>query len=209
MLEIDNVFFDYLGKPVVENLSLHVDTGEIVAIIGPSGQGKTTLFRLIAGLERPKQGRIKAGPLSYMMQEDLLLPWKTALENVIFAYEVAGGPAQLDEALDLLQQVGLQGFENHYPRALSGGMKQRVALARTLVFQKPLLLLDEPFASVDSFRKKELYQLLLQIQVRYHLTLVLITHDLHDAFTFAHRIYYLNKGKLSLCKDKESLGEFS
>lgn len=211
MIEIDSLTFGYLDKPLLNHLTLSVKRGEIVSIIGPSGSGKTTLFKLIAGLCTANHGTIRASSLSYMMQEDLLLPWKTVLENVLFAFELKNIPKQSRraceiQAMQLLQDVGLEGFEHYYPITLSGGMRQRVSLARSLLFQKPLLLLDEPFGAVDIFRRKDLYTLLKKIKEKYSLTILLITHDLRDAIELSHRIYYLDQGRL-VEKSKEELLE--
>jgi ABC-type nitrate/sulfonate/bicarbonate transport system ATPase subunit len=206
MLEIDSLIFGYLDEPILNGLNLSVQKGEIVSIIGPSGSGKTTLFQLIAGLYSPQQGSIQKAEFAYMMQEDLLLPWKSVLNNLLFMLELQrldNKATRLKKALEVLNEVGLQGFEYYYPRALSGGMKQRASLARTLLLQKPLLLLDEPFGAVDAVRRQALYALLKTLHKRYDLTIVFITHDLHDALQLSHTVYFLEEKKLKKCSKEE------
>lgn len=206
MLEIDSLIFSYQDEPILNGLSLSVQKGEIVSIIGPSGSGKTTLFKLIAGLYSPQDGSIQKADFSYMMQEDLLLPWKSVLDNLLFMLEVQSldnKAVRHKKALEVLNEVGLQGFEHYYPSALSGGMKQRVSLARTLLLEKPLLLLDEPFGAVDAVRRKKLCALLKTLHKRHDLTILLITHDLHDALQLSHKIYFLEEKKLKNCSKEE------
>lgn len=213
MLEITALTFGYSDLPLLEDLSLYVSQGDIVSIVGPSGCGKTTLFKLIAGLYKPQKGSIKAPALSYMTQEDLLLPWKTVLGNLLFMYALESTGKSISQqkahVLALLHDMGLEGIEDYYPRALSGGMRQRVSLARALLLARPLLLLDEPFGAIDPFRRKDLYALLKGIQKKYHLTIVLISHDVRDVITLSTQIYYLDQGKLSPGISQELLETFS
>ena len=152
---------------------MHVDDGEFVSIVGPSGCGKSTLFNLIAGRRaaerrahrragRDGPGRAAAERCGYMFQKDLLFPWRNVLDNAALGLEVARACAR-DEAraagAELLPRFGLEGFESHHPAELSGGMRQRVALLRTLLLERPLLLLDEPFASLDALTRRELQAL--------------------------------------------------
>ena len=214
MLNIERLTFGFLEKDLLKEINLSVKRGEIISIVGPSGSGKTTLFRLISGLAIPKSGCIrlsdKTDPkqrsqlISYMMQEDLLLPWKTLLDNLMIVFELENPfwfskshkKAFKEKALQIIEDVGLRGFEHYYPIALSGGMRQRASLARSLLFKRPLLLLDEPFGAIDAFKRKDLYSLVTKIKEKYELTILFITHDLSDAFHLSNRIYFLDQGVL-------------
>jgi NitT/TauT family transport system ATP-binding protein len=190
--------------PVIGNLSLTLREGEIVSIVGPSGCGKTTLLNTLCGLLTPDSGRIRwhgrevSGQpqnVGYMLQKDLLLPWRTALGNAMLGLEIRGiaaGEAE-DRSRAMLDQLGLHGFADHYPSTLSGGMRQRVALARTLVNEPDVLLLDEPFASLD-FQSKLLIENDTAALVRQSKrSLLLITHDIEEAVSLADRVIVLSK----------------
>ena len=198
--------YDVDGKivPVIGDLSLSLDEGEIVSIVGPSGCGKTTLLNTLCGLIAPDAGRIRwygrelAGQpqnVGYMLQKDLLLPWRTALGNVMLGLEIRGVAASEahDRSRAMLDQLGLHGFADHYPSTLSGGMRQRVALARTLVNEPRVLLFDEPFASLD-FQNKLLIEGDTAKLVREGgRSLLLITHDIEEAVSLADRVIVLSK----------------
>src|ERR1700694_2776763 len=189
--------------PVIGDLSLTLREGEIVSIVGPSGCGKTTLLNTLCGLLTPDSGRIRwhgrevSGQpqnVGYMLQKDLLLPWRTALGNAMLGLEIRGvasGEAE-DRGRAMLDQLGLHGFADHYPSTLSGGMRQRVALARTLVNEPAVLLLDEPFASLD-FQNKLLIESDTAKLVREGgRSLLLITHDIEEAVSLADRVIVLS-----------------
>src|SRR3954452_4019575 len=144
----------------LEDLSLTVESGEVVAIVGPSGCGKSTLLELLAGLQEPDAGRVEAEPAAYMPQRDLLLPWRTALANAALALECAGfaKAGARREAQPLFERFGLRGSGGPRPHALSGGMPQRVTLARTFLSGRPLLRVDEPFASLDQITRGSLQE---------------------------------------------------
>jgi NitT/TauT family transport system ATP-binding protein len=195
--------------PVIGNLSLTLREGEIVSIVGPSGCGKTTLLNTLCGLLTPDSGRIRwhgrevSGQpqnVGYMLQKDLLLPWRTALGNAMLGLEIRGvasGEAE-DRSRAMLDQLGLHGFADHYPATLSGGMRQRVALARTLVNDPDVLLLDEPFASLD-FQSKLLIENDTAALVRQSKrSLLLITHDIEEAVSLADRVIVLSKRPTSV-----------
>ena len=198
--------YDVDGKivPVIGDLSLSLDKGEIVSIVGPSGCGKTTLLNTLCGLIAPDTGHIRwygrelAGQpqnVGYMLQKDLLLPWRTALGNVMLGLEIRGVAASEahDRSRAMLDQLGLHGFADHYPSTLSGGMRQRVALARTLVNEPAVLLFDEPFASLD-FQNKLLIEGDTAKLVREGgRSLLLITHDIEEAVSLADRVIVLSK----------------
>ncbi|MDN3507303.1 MAG: ATP-binding cassette domain-containing protein [Simkaniaceae bacterium] len=197
MLEIRDLCFGYSDDLIIDHLSMSVSFGEIVALIGESGSGKTTLFQLITGLRTAQHGSIDIdGDVSYMMQDDLLLGWRTVLDNIMLADELEKITASKQKALELLGDVGLAGYAKYYPDELSGGMRQRVALARSLMFSRPLLLLDEPFGAIDHTKRQELYLLVRRLQKKYGLTILFITHQIDDAKALADRIFFLESGRV-------------
>ena len=187
---------------VLDGLNLSVNDGQFVALLGPSGCGKSTLFNVISGLLMPDTGEIhlngeriygNTGDFAYMQQKDLLLPWRTVLRNVLIGPEIHN--ERLDtakvEARQRLVQLGLGGFEDNYPMQLSGGMRQRVALVRTLMFRKEILLLDEPFGALDAMTRTVMQSILLDIWAEDRQTVLLITHDVEEALLLADKIYVL------------------
>jgi NitT/TauT family transport system ATP-binding protein len=198
--------YDVDGRivPVIGDLSLTLGKGEIVSVVGPSGCGKTTLLNTLCGLLLPDSGRIrwhgreiKGQPqnVGYMLQKDLLLPWRTALGNTMLGLEIRGVAASAAEERSraMLDQLGLHGFADHYPATLSGGMRQRVALARTLVNEPDVLLLDEPFASLDFQNKLLIENDTAKLVRRGGRSLLLITHDIEEAVSLADRVIVLSK----------------
>jgi NitT/TauT family transport system ATP-binding protein len=190
--------------PVIGDLSLTLGKGEIVSIVGPSGCGKTTLLNTLCGLLTPDSGRIRwngreiAGQpqnVGYMLQKDLLLPWRTALSNTMLGLEIRGVAASEaeDRSRAMLDQLGLHGFADHFPSTLSGGMRQRVALARTLVNEPDVLLLDEPFASLDFQNKLLIENDTAKLVRKGGRSLLLITHDIEEAVSLADRVIVLSK----------------
>ena len=184
---------------VLDDLSLEIAPGELVALIGPSGCGKSTLLRVLAGLMEPDSGRIlvdgaagvrRLGRLTLMPQRDALLPWRTLLDNVALGPEVAGRPRGEAEgaARVALARYGLAGFERHYPHALSGGMRQRAALARTLLGGSRAWLLDEPFGALDALTRADLQGVLAALWQEHRPTVLLVTHDLDEALLLADRV---------------------
>ncbi len=183
-------------EPVVavRDLGLTASPGEIVAVVGPSGCGKTTLLELVCGLLAPDAGTVDAAPAALMAQRDLLLPWRSAVDNAALALDVAG-IARADareRAGALLREFGLGGFESARPAELSGGMRQRVAFARTLLSGRTVLCLDEPFAALDALTRQEMQDWLagaLRAQPR---TVVLVTHDVEEAIVLADRVLVMS-----------------
>ncbi len=195
---------DGLPLPVLDKIDLEVQHGELAAVIGPSGCGKTTLLHIIAGLTSPDSGTVLLNGtpvpnarehVAYMQQKDLLLPWRTALANAILGPEIAGEDRKHAEqyARRLFEEFGLAGFEGVYPAQLSAGMRQRVALIRTLLSRKGLLLLDEPFGALDALTRSELHGWLLKAWERSPQTTLFVTHDVEEALKLADRIYVLSE----------------
>ncbi|MEA2161853.1 MAG: hypothetical protein QOD66_4233 [Solirubrobacteraceae bacterium] len=178
----------------LDGVTLHAGTGEVVAVVGPSGCGKTTLLELICGLQRPDAGTITAEPAALMPQRDLLLPWLSALDNAGLALRARGLPRAQARAQTApwLTRFGLDGFEQARPSALSGGMRQRVSFLRTLLAGKPVLALDEPFASLDAITRAEMQGWLGHVLEREPRTVVLVTHDVEEAAMLADRIVVMS-----------------
>ncbi|HTY97388.1 MAG TPA: ABC transporter ATP-binding protein [Solirubrobacteraceae bacterium] len=185
------------GAPVaaLDGVSLTARPGELVAVVGPSGCGKTTLLEVVCGLLGPDGGSVGGPPAVLMPQRDLLLPWLDALENAALSLRLAGqrrAEAQL-AARELFAELGLDGFERARPQELSGGMRQRVAFARTLLSGKPLLCLDEPFGALDAITRGEMQQWLarsLELEPR---TVLLVTHDVEEAIVLCDRVVVLSR----------------
>ena len=205
-LEVKNLTQTFAQKgdalPVLDDLNLSIDDGQFVALLGPSGCGKSTLFNIVSGLLTPDTGEIyldgeriygNTGDFAYMQQKDLLLPWRTVIKNVLVGPEIHDEPLDTAkvEAHQRLAQLGLSGFENSYPMQLSGGMRQRVALVRTLLFRKEILLLDEPFGALDAMTRTVMQSILLDIWAENRQTVLLITHDVEEALLLADKIYVL------------------
>jgi NitT/TauT family transport system ATP-binding protein len=190
------------GLLAAQDISFHVNSGEFVVIVGPSGCGKTTALNIIAGLVPLQKGQVtisgsspRSGrpDVAYMFAQDALLPWRTVMNNVVFGVEIHKGKKALtteirEQARSVLANIGLAGFEDAYPRQLSHGMRQRVALARTFMMDSPLLLMDEPFGALDAHTKLTLQQELLRLWERHRRTIIFITHDLAEAILMADRI---------------------
>jgi ABC-type nitrate/sulfonate/bicarbonate transport system ATPase subunit len=186
---------------VLAGVSLHVSPREFVTLVGPSGCGKSTLCNIVAGLVPPDGGTVTimnnapaaAGRVAYMQQKDLLLPWRTVLDNAILGLEIQGTPraAARVDARAMLRRFGLDGFERAYPAALSGGMRQRVALVRTLLCRRDLLILDEPFGALDAMTRAAMQGYLLRLREEFERTVLLITHDVEEAVLLSDRVYVM------------------
>jgi ABC-type nitrate/sulfonate/bicarbonate transport system ATPase subunit len=183
-------------------VSLSIPQGRFVSLIGPSGCGKSTMFNIIAGLLEPSGGRVlidgtdatgTIGRVGYMLQKDLLLPWRTVLDNVILGMEIQGVPTReaRGRALPLLQRYGLAGFEHLYPNALSGGMRQRAALLRTLLFDTDVILLDEPFGALDAQTKLHMQEWLMQLWADFGKTVLFVTHDVEEAIYLSDEVHVM------------------
>lgn len=187
----------------LQPIDLTVEQGEFVTLIGPSGCGKSTLFNIIAGVDEPSAGTIaidgdtegpRAGKSGYMLQQPLLLPWRTVEENVLLGLDVrrVSHKQAQQEASELLKRFGLAEFAQNYPATLSGGMRQRVALLRTVLFNRTFLLLDEPFGALDALTRLSLQMWLLDLWQTLHSSVLFITHDVREALLLSDRIYVLS-----------------
>ena len=186
----------------LDGLNLSVPAGEFVTLVGPSGCGKSTLFNMVAGLEEPDAGgeirfkgqacRAKAllGQVAFMPQRDLLLPWRSVIDNAILANEIEGAPRRQarERARAMVPEFGLAGFEDQYPHQLSGGMRQRVALMRTFLFERELMLLDEPFGALDALTRTLMQRWLLNVWEHHRRTILFITHDVDEAIFLGDRV---------------------
>lgn len=206
-IEVKNISLAFTSpeSPELNDVNLTVETGQIVSIVGPSGCGKSTLLRLIAGVLAPDSGEItvarsgeKAGwsNLSFVPQDSLLLPWRTVLANVCLPLEIQRSftqPEIQEKARKALHLVNLTGVEAKYPRELSGGMRQRAALARALVGDAAILLLDEPFAALDALSRNQLHLELLRIQSQTGITILLVTHNIFEAVFLSDNVVVMGE----------------
>lgn len=203
MIELRGVSKTYKDLEVLTLLSLQVKPGTFTALVGPSGCGKSTLLRLVAGLEPPSSGNIVIAEKSLsestakrilVFQEDALFPWLTLEKNVAFGLELNGQPktVALETARVWLQRAHLDGFERYYPHQVSGGMRQRAALVRSLILEPEVLLLDEPFGALDALTRLKLQDELLRLWVEHRPTVLLVTHDVEEAIYIADRVIILS-----------------
>ena len=214
-LALDNIEATYISEgrvlPVLKEISLRVGEGEFVSVIGPSGSGKSTILKIAAGLLQPDSGRVmvnsvdltgKPRLVGYMPQKDLLFPWKTLLDNAAMPL-IAAGKSRKEargKVLEMLPLFGLEGFANYYPHQLSGGMRQRGALLRTMLIESGILLLDEPFASLDALTRVSLQEWLLEIWEQFRRTVLFVTHSIDEAIYLSDRVYVITSrpGKIAL-----------
>lgn len=202
---IKGVSHTYRDHAAVADVSFTLAEGEFATLVGSSGCGKTTLLNMVAGLVQPSSGTVSVlgqAPvrgnyeISYMMARDALFPWRTSLENVALGAELRGVPPgeRRDRAMQLLGTVGLGRYAHEYPKALSQGMRQRVALARTFCIEAPILLMDEPFAALDAQTKLALEDLLLRLWETENKTVLFVTHDLNEAIAVSDRVIVMSAG---------------
>ena len=210
ILEVKNLSYSFGNNPILKDINIHVNENEMVAIVGSSGVGKSTLFNLIAGVLKKQVGEITIngsedyiGKVAYMLQKDLLFEHKTIINNVILPLIIAkvNKKKALEEGNKILKQFNLDKYANKYPQQLSGGMRQRVALIRTYMFKRKIFLLDEAFSALDAITKKELHKWYLDLKKEFNLTTLLITHDIEEAVFLSDRIYILGN------KPGEIIGE--
>lgn len=199
-MRVSNVSLSYGGEPVLEGASLKVGSGQFVSLVGPSGSGKSSLLRVAMGLQKPFAGSVDLerpkSDIGILFQDDALLPWRTARQNVSLGLRFRGMAKQeaLGKADEWLARLGLEGFENRYPRHLSGGQRKRVALAQVLALEPKLILMDEPFASLDAIVRTKIIQDVVQLVERQKIAVLLVTHDLEEAISLSDVVYLLSQG---------------
>ncbi|NMB33310.1 MAG: ABC transporter ATP-binding protein [Clostridium sp.] len=186
---------------VLKDIDISVCKNQFVTIIGPSGCGKSTILRILAGLEKDFMGDIFVEGLElkkyrkkfcYMPQKDLLMPWRTVYKNIVLPLEIDGHMDKMQELPQLIEDFGLGGFEDYYPRQISGGMKQRVGLLRTFLMGGDIMLLDEPFGALDAITRIKMQKWLLKVLARYKKTVLFVTHSIEEAITLSDRVYILS-----------------
>jgi NitT/TauT family transport system ATP-binding protein len=210
IVRIEGVRHSFGELRAIERVDLEAEPGEVVGIVGPSGCGKTTLLELVAGLRQADSGAISVGGraeaserlerCAYMPQRDLLLPWLSAVDNAALALRIAGvrREAARERAGEHFERLGLAGFERSRPGELSGGMRQRVAFLRTLMAGRPVLLLDEPFASLDAITRAEMQSWLARVLDADRHTVLLVTHDVEEALYLSDRVLVLSSRPASV-----------
>lgn len=214
-IKLEKVSLSYNGSTELQDMAIHevdmsIQQGSFTAVVGPSGCGKSTMMKLLSGLQAPTLGyvfldnREVNGPVSGVgmaFQKSTLLPWRNIIDNVLLPFEVSPDyehryrrrkSEYVNKAMSLLQQVGLKGFEHHFPWELSGGMQQRASICRALVHEPSLLILDEPFGALDAFTREELWIMLSELQQAKKFTVLLVTHDLEEAAYLADDIYVMS-----------------
>lgn len=191
LIEFKHVRQTYGKQVVIKDFSLQIKSGEIVVLFGPSGCGKTTILNLAVDVLQPSSGSIEkhTDALGYVFQEPRLLPWRTILDNVKFV--VNKQDITDEQAMKTLQQVGLESYAEYYPNKLSGGMKQRVSIARALVAKPEMILMDEPFSALDLVRKQELQEDVIQMMNEQNIGILYVTHDAKEAVKMADRFMIL------------------
>jgi hypothetical protein len=208
VLKLDNIYKSFGEKDVLNSISFSVDKGEIIGLLGVSGSGKSTIFNIISGNLLPNQGKVfikgeqttgETGHVSYMLQKDLLFDHMKVIDNAALPLRIKGVSKNeaRKEASSYFKEFGLENQDNKYPRELSGGMRQRVALLRTYLNKEPLILLDEPFSALDQLTKNKLHTWFLDIIKKYDMTGIFISHDIDEAIYLSDRILILKTdGKL-------------
>ena len=213
-LEIKNLSYSFGDNHILKDINIYVKENEMVAIVGSSGVGKSTLFNLIAGVLKKQSGEIiingsddYIGKVAYMLQKDLLFEHKTIINNVILPLIIAkiDKKVALEEGRKILKQFNLEKYADKYPKQLSGGMRQRVALIRTYMFKRNIFLLDEAFSALDAITKKELHKWYLNLKKEFNLTTLLITHDIEEAFFLGDKICIIQDGELIQSGTKQEI----
>lgn len=213
-IRIENISKSFDGDKIIDNISINVEEGELVSILGPSGCGKSTIFNIIAGLLKQDSGKVDVnGKLSYMYQKDLLLPYKTIIDNVSLPLVLR--KEKKSEAREEVRQYfkvfGLEGYEDKYPKELSGGMRRRANFMRTYVNSNDIMLLDEPFGALDSITKSSMQKWLLDIRKKVTSTILLITHDIEEAILLSDRIYVISNKpssvSMEIVVDRDRIGD--
>jgi NitT/TauT family transport system ATP-binding protein len=211
VLRVLDLVLGYDQEPVVEGASLEVAGGKFVSLVGPSGSGKSSILRAVSGLLTPRSGRVELNgnqeSLGFLFQDDALLPWRTARENVALGLRIRRVPKTTAhaEAEAWLVRLGLEGLGRRYPHELSGGQRKRVAIAQVLALKPKLLLMDEPFASLDAIVRTRITQELLTWVEQEHLSVLLVTHDLEEALSVSDTVYMLSQGPKARIRNSYSV----
>ncbi|MBX3254291.1 MAG: ABC transporter ATP-binding protein [Chitinophagaceae bacterium] len=202
-LVLQNVSHSYGATAVLKELTLQVNAGEVVVLVGPSGCGKTTILNLLSGYIQPSSGTVhKTGIIRTVYQQDGLFPWLTVSENIDMGLQPIGNTTQrTKERKELVELIHLEGFENHYPHELSGGMRQRVELARALAGRSDILLMDEPFSALDYQTRLRMRLELVRILKQRPRTVVFVTHDIEEAAQLADRVLVLSNRPATICRE--------
>ena len=199
-MRVRDLTISYGGEPVLEGVNLTVEEGRFVSLVGPSGSGKSSLLRAVIGLQQPLSGTVETNlarsELGLLFQDDALLPWKTARDNVALGLTFNGTERKqaLAEAEAWLERLGLAGFGDRFPRHLSGGQRKRVALAQVLAMKPRLILMDEPFASLDAIVRARVVKDVVALVERERISVLLVTHDLEEALSLSDEVYLLSQG---------------
>jgi len=213
ILEVKNISKSFEGKKVLDDVSIQLNKGEIVSLVGSSGSGKTTLFNIIAGLVKPDEGTVLlngeditgiSGNISYMLQKDMLLPYRTVLDNVALPLIIRGMKKNeaREKAAVYFEQFGISGYEKKYPSSMSGGMRQRAALLRTYLFSSEVAILDEPFSALDMITKHDMHKWYIDVMRDINLSTLFVTHDIDEAIILSDRIYVLSADSGKIIKEK-------
>lgn len=211
MLAVRDIALAYGAEPVLEHVSLEVAAGEFASLIGPSGSGKTSILRAVTGLQKKLAGTISLSVAStevgFLFQDDALLPWRTVRQNVSLGLRIRGMDerAASQSADEWLELLGIGGFGDRFPRQLSGGQRKRVAIAQVLALKPKLLLMDEPFASLDAIMRTRVTQDLLGWVEREKLTVLLVTHDLEEAIAVSDTVHVLSQGPRAKIKSSHKI----
>lgn len=212
ILEVKNISKSFEGKKVLDDVSIQLNKGEIVSLVGSSGSGKTTLFNIIAGLVKPDEGTVLlngeditgiSGNISYMLQKDMLLPYRTVLDNVALPLIIRGMKKNeaREKAAVYFEQFGISGYEKKYPSSMSGGMRQRAALLRTYLFSSEVAILDEPFSALDMITKHDMHKWYIDVMRDINLSTLFVTHDIDEAIILSDRIYVLSADSGNIIKE--------
>jgi NitT/TauT family transport system ATP-binding protein len=208
VLEVHDLTMSYGAEPVLEGVSLELRAGQFVSLVGPSGSGKSSLLRAVTGLQKASAGRVALEvpqrDIGFLFQDDALLPWRSAQQNVALGLKIRGMKRRqaLAEAETWLVRLGLSGLAQRFPAQLSGGQRKRVALAQVLALRPKLVLMDEPFASLDAIVRHRITQELLDWVEREKLTVLLVTHDLEEALTLSDAVYLLSQGPRARVRER-------
>lgn len=211
MLHVSKIDQYIDGKPIIHGLDLSFDENSFSVLLGPSGCGKSTFFDLLTGIRKKDSGTITykgeevenlVDIAAYMQQKDLLLPWASVFDNAFLPAQARGDRSQEahDRCLEYLRRFGLLEYRNHKPSQISGGMRQRCALARTLMFERDIILLDEPLSALDALTRRSLQDMLLSLQSDFGKTIIMITHDIEEALLLADELYLLSSMPMTIAR---------